>query len=172
MNSIKIRKATFSDSQKIYELSVQNILFDYDEDRNEGFLVSSYSKEQYEELISNVDFFYVAEKNGAVIAFILAFFDNTILDDVLNNLIEKYVGRKFVLIKQICVDKLFVKQGIGNKLYKFLLDYTDHTPILAAIVLKPENTVSINFHEKLGFRQLFEFIPIDGMLRGMWGIRV
>jgi predicted GNAT superfamily acetyltransferase len=168
LHQINIRKAEQSDVERVYELATEYLLAQRQQAPKGGFLVSSYSKEDYLGYIDKAGYFFVAEDDGEIIAFILAYSSNAITDDALTQLTDRHVGRGFVLIKQICVDPSHTKRGVGRKLYTFIAKQTAPLPLLAAIVLDPENRASVRFHNKLGFSKILEFIPTDGMLRGMW----
>lgn len=170
MPSIIILKATLSDAKQIHELAQKNELSKLDGDLSSGFLISAFSISEYKKFIySPKYYFYVAKENNTVVAFIFAYPNDLIPEKTLEHLTLEYVGMPFFLIKQICVDPNYKKKGIGKRLYNLVLRYcSNQSPTLAAIVLDPLNTTSINFHERMGFNKLFEFLPDDGMKRGIW----
>jgi L-amino acid N-acyltransferase YncA len=73
----------------------------------------------------------------------------------------------FVIIKQICIDPKQHHKGYGTLLYSFLMNKVKQN-IFAAIVLQPINQVSINFHKKMGFKNVFTVTPEDQIKRAVF----
>jgi ribosomal protein S18 acetylase RimI-like enzyme len=166
---MQIRKATSSDLGHIHHLAEAHALNREDIRHATGFLVSTYSLSDYEHLLAQAEYFYVAESDSRIVGFIVAYSEKFVVGDFPTTRLEAYTGPHFIVIKQVCVDTREARRGTGSKLYRHLMNETLSSPLVAAIVLQPENRVSINFHRKLGFRQLLTFTPSDGMLRGVWG---
>ena len=140
----------------------------------QGFLVSGYDTEKYRVLLDKTDLFFVAESDGAIAGFLLAF-DSTAIgsDETINSVLKHGLFRPFVLIKQIAVGKAYVRQGVAGRLYAHLMGIEGNKDFAAAIVTEPRNSASIGFHEKYGFSHVLDFEAppdADGEIRprGIW----
>ncbi|WP_163536380.1 GNAT family N-acetyltransferase [Gracilibacillus sp. YIM 98692] len=164
-----MRKARLSDVNKIAEMALENSLSQLSEEekKNNGFLVSGYTKEQYQQYIKDCEHFYVVEKEGELQGFLLGFLDTELNNSKVNQAYKKHAASSFVVIKQICVAKNAQKQGVGKKLYRFFID-TVKQPIYLAVVMEPYNAGSVKFHEKLGFHLFAEITPEDDMKRALF----
>ena len=67
-----------------------------------GFLVSGFSRGEYEDFVDRADYFYLIEEQGRVRAFLLAYSDDRIqADEWVNNLLRHVHPDPFILLKQI-----------------------------------------------------------------------
>jgi len=166
---MNIRRAQLEDAEKIYELAMSNSLDGLKKgNRNHGFLVSNYDLELYKEYILNNRYFWVLEDEGKICAFLLAFTREEIDPEALvNKKILAYCNDDFVIIKQVCVVPDSYRQGYGTQLYSALMDEIKQN-IFAAVVLKPVNKASIDFHQEMGFRVAFTVTPEDGIMRAIF----
>jgi predicted GNAT superfamily acetyltransferase len=132
-----------------------------------GFLVSAYSEADYAAMISNM---LVAERGTEVIGFVLYFpHPESLSAASYSSAFSEYLDdRPFVLIKQIGIARKHSGLGVGRALYSALNDRFKGLPTAAAIVLEPENTRSISFHEAQGFRKIGEHSGGDGRRKGLW----
>lgn len=165
-----IRKARLEDAHAITELAAENAIANLDtpQMKHKGFLVSNYSKEQYETFIHENELFYVLEDSGKIQGFLLAFHDYDLnYDNLVNKRIRKHAKNNFVVIKQICIRREVRKQGYGRMLYEYLMSSVDKD-IFLAVVLEPYNEASVHFHDKLGFKQVFTVHAEDQMKRGIY----
>ena len=134
-----------------------------------GFLVSGFEEQDYWELMARANYFYALLENQDVIGFLLAYSSDRIQDSEWLNLLIKYRNRvPFFVIKQICIRSERTREGLATSLYQYCLSQAKEQYGFAAIVLNPINYASIAFHEKLGFKKIFEEIPPDGIRRGVW----
>ena len=134
-----------------------------------GFLVSDFKKKDYQSFLSYCNYFYVLLEQENVLGFLLAYSSDRIQKNEWLNLQIKFEHPEpFVLIKQICIRPDQVGRGLGKLLYKHLFEQASEEKFFAAIVLQPPNHSSIAFHEKLGFKKLFETTPPDFISRGVW----
>ncbi len=166
----KIIKARTSDIDAIKTLSNQYQFSKLSnlEKKTHGFLVSDFNESSYLYFIDKAEFFFVLLVNDTTEGFILAYTDKFMDDnEYLKSKIIK-VNRPFIIIKQICIDKANLKRGYGKKMYNTLFHKVKNLPIVVAIVIEPYNLASIEFHKKLGFRELFQFKPNDKLQRSMW----
>jgi hypothetical protein len=53
-------------------------------------------------------------------------------------------------------------------LYYHVLEQWQQSPVIAAVVNKPPNEASARFHKKLGFQELTQLTPPDGLPRVVW----
>lgn len=65
---------------------------------------------------------------------------------------------KFFYVDRIGIAKSFKNKGLGTFLYKKIVDLNknDNIKICAEVNVKPFNEESVNFHEKMGFKAVFE----------------
>lgn len=134
-----------------------------------GFLVSNFQEADYRDFLDRANHFYVLLEQENVCGFVLAYSNDRIQSDEWLNLpIESRHPAPFVFVKQTCVRPDLAGRGLATLLYRYLLSQTQGWPLFAVIVLEPLNHRSIVFHEKHGFKKLFEITPPDGMLRGVW----
>lgn len=173
ISPVKISNATHKDLRQIKQIADNYALAEKRDNSDQGFLVSCFTMRDYENFLSYADYFYVTRMNDQVKGFLLAYSNKHIKKtEWLNNQIKESYRHPFILIKQICVDKSNSGSGIASQLYRELLKNSGNLALIAAIVLEPRNDRSIRFHQKLGFQQLLTATPADGMLRGIWAIRV
>lgn len=171
-----VRSAMPNDSSSLVKLASSVALPNLDPAKlnDTGFLVSGFTEKQYSSFIQSAEHFLVLHVGEELVAFLLAYGSEQIVDPVKEELnmyikTEMCDGGKFVLIKQICVSPKLKhrRHGYGKMLYKELyariLHYYDHEstprPIFTAIVKEPANPVSIRFHEKVGFENVKEYTP-------------
>lgn len=174
--AINIRQVNQDDLIEILAIANQWSLANLSEtEAKEGFLVSAFVLEQYQDYLANAEYFYLAEVEGRIEAFLLAYESESIApSELTNTLLKCNVAESFVLIKQICVRKSSTKsKGCAASLYQHLHENQPSKSNLAAIVLEPLNKRSITFHERNGFHQLCNITPPadkDGKvrLRGIW----
>jgi predicted GNAT superfamily acetyltransferase len=172
-NTIEIRSAVLDDIPQIFELAESLALqgLSSEERSKKGFLVSSFTIEDYLRLLGYVDHFYVAVQNSKLVAFMLAYSSIHIQDDEWLNLrIRDKYRSPFILIKQVVVAKEFMGKGIATSLYEYLMQCNSNMSYFVAVVLDPPNFRSIALHERLGFKQVCTATPPDHIPRGVWMI--
>ena len=134
-----------------------------------GFLASRFEEEDYQAFVRRANHFYVLLDNKTLSGFVYAYSSDRIQDDErLNLLIKSRHPDPFIVIKQICVRQDSIGRGLGTCLYRHLFGQVHGYPIFTAILLEPVNHRSITFHERHGFKKVYEITPPDGMLRGVW----
>ena len=134
-----------------------------------GFLVSDFEEEDYRDFLHRANHFYVLLQNRKLLGFMLAYSSDRIQDDEwLNLLIKSRHPDDFVLIKQICIQPEVTGRGLATSLYQYLVSQVQGCPLFAAIALEPVNHGSIAFHERHGFRKVFQATPPDGIRRDVW----
>jgi predicted GNAT superfamily acetyltransferase len=134
-----------------------------------GFLVSNFHEEDYRGFIDRADHFYVLLEDRKLCGFLYAYScDRNKDNEWLSLLIKSRHPAPFIMIKQICIRSDLIGRGLAASLYQHLFSQAREYPLFAAIVLEPVNQRSIIFHERHGFRKVFQITPPDGMLRGIW----
>lgn len=134
-----------------------------------GFLVSNFNEEDYRVFVHRANHFYVLLENRNLYGFLYAYSSDRIHhDDWLNLLIKSRYPDPFVAIKQICIRSDLTGGGLATSLYQHLFNQVQKCRLFAVIVLEPVNHRSIIFHERHGFRKVFQVTPPDGILRGIW----
>lgn len=174
--SITVRKAEHNDLPSIHKISEQVALkaLDQKQAAQSGFLVSAFSLSTYERYLQAQQYFYVAESDGEIMGFLLAYESAAIApEETLNTLLRTNLQDSFVLIKQICVAQQHAGRGVASTLYAHLFKNTATPRFAAAVVLEPYNEASVRFHERKGFHKLCDIVPpvdADGVLRmrGIW----
>lgn len=165
-----IRKARVQDAKRIYEIAKSNSLTQLTKKETvlSGFLVSEFDLDTYIKYIKNLEQFYVLEKNGDVKAFILAFKDDELDNDlIVNKKIRNYAKNSYCVIKQVCVDKDCHRKGYATKLYDYYINSVEGD-IYLSIVFEPYNSASVQFHTKMGFQERFTVIAEDNIKRGIF----
>jgi len=169
---VSIRKVKEDDLHLILDMANANSLKNISDDQkisDKGFLVSSFSLKDYQEFLEDGDYFFLAECDGEVKGFLLAYSSESIKDnDVTNKLLEKNMLLPFIVIKQIVISKGNTGKGIASKLYQYIFDVKPEIEFLSAIVTEPYNKRSIDFHKKMGFYHHCDITPpagADGKIR-------
>lgn len=167
-----IRPAAVADIPHVHAMAKQYLLSSLTPDQRvkNGFLVSNFSIEHYERLLRKAEGFFVLEAGQGPGAFILSYTDaQADAKDPVVQRLKQNIQTPFLIIKQICVDQKTQRSGAGRSLYQHLDEQFPGMAQFAAVVLDPENTPSIVFHERLGFSRQFEMSGSDGYPRGIWG---
>ena len=134
-----------------------------------GFLVSDFQEADYRDFLRRANHFYIVLENENVCGFVLAYSNDRIQENEWLNLrIQSRHSDPFIVIKQICIRPDLIGTGLATLLYQHLFNQTQGCPLFTAIVLEPLNNRSVVFHEKRGFKKVFQITPPDGMLRGVW----
>ncbi|MFW5841657.1 MAG: N-acetyltransferase family protein [Bacillota bacterium] len=161
-----IRKAILNDANAVYHIAKQNQLIDTK--KQSSFLVSDFTIDDYKAFIQTLKHFYVYVNKDTVLGFLFAY-EKDDLDLMLrvNQQIVHDAKNPFLVIKQVGIDPEQKRQGIGSKLYSFLMDKTDHD-IYLAVTLVPYNKASMAFHKHMNFVQVFNVNEKDGIKRAIF----
>lgn len=170
MSDITLKQAEPSDIESVLELhrryQVDSIA---PEDRADGFVTTSFTKDQLNQLIEKENGLFIAKLNDKVIAYVMAaswsfwkawpIFDYLIKE--LPNL--TYQGRQLTTDNSyqygpICIDKYFRKSGLLESIFEFAkVEMSKSFPILVTFVNK-NNERSFQAHKrKLGLDVIQEF---------------
>lgn len=137
-----IRTAEQRDFKRIVELNESLVHF-----------LSPMDLDRLSILDQSSDLHKVVEVDEKVVAFLLAFRENTDYDSVNYQWFNETYDQ-FLYIDRIVVDTEYHHLGIGKQLYDFISEYAKANQIhrvTAEIDIKPENPVSLAFHKKNGF---------------------
>ncbi|TDT43553.1 hypothetical protein DES49_1373 [Halospina denitrificans] len=168
----EIRAAISEDVAPVHSLAEDWVLQDLSpsEAAEKGFLVSNFTPAEYRCFVQVANGFFVLESDGRIEAFILAYTDDRICpNDSVSLSIRDFHPGPFLLIKQICARRGSPLRGSAGRLYEHATRAFPGLAQYAAVVLEPENTRSIHFHEHHGFHKCYEIQAPDGRIRGIWG---
>lgn len=163
---VAVRPATFSDLDSIMEIAsmLDVSVQDAPIARDTGFLVSGYSRSDYEAFLPLL---LVAVAGDVVAGFIFSMRRAEIPAGV------KYTAPLFVaagdgdflLIKVVGVHPDWKSRGIGSLLYRTVIAET-RLPVFAAVVTGPVcNERSLTFHRRFGFVECARYDTDEGMPR-------
>jgi predicted GNAT superfamily acetyltransferase len=134
-----------------------------------GFLVSSFTIEDYSNFLEQADYFYVVLDHGSILAFLLAYSSDRIKpDEWLNLLIKERYPNPFILIKQICVQREMSGKDLASDLYQHLIAQAPAIPFFTVIVEDPPNPRSVALHHKFDFTRVFSETPPGERPRNVW----
>lgn len=171
---MEIRVATHEDVDTIHALAEQWLLSHQEAPEKTGFLISNFSKDAYHGYIDSAEYFWVAETDGEIDAFLLAYSSKSIKpEEIVNSCLRYSMTEDFILIKQICANRNSSVRGAAFKLYNKLFKEMNEDFALAAVVNEPLNTKSVEFHQRAGFGHLWDLTPppdFDGetRIRSIW----
>ena len=170
---IRIRSADLTDAEGVFQLA-ESMMHDpsaRDPAQEGGFLVSGYSRRQYEEFVTQLDHFYVATRvsTEAVVGFVVAYSNQEAYKGDWTTSLLLHIHRgPFMVIKQVAVAQDERGSGIASALYDHILNQANGRPVFAAVVTDPPNDASNRLHLRMGFEPLFEATPPDETPRRVW----
>ena|GEM_PF-329063 len=152
--------------KRVTEIAHENALGQVleSEERQYGFLTADLNEEEYREYLQETDYFYVVEVDGRIEGFVLACESGTVRGDNEMSRLLSLAYPEAVLIRQVCVSRDRVSQGIGRLLYQRLFLTTGELAVVAVVVVEPLNGRSVGFHQKMGFSPIEELMS-DGKRR-------
>jgi predicted GNAT superfamily acetyltransferase len=135
----------------------------------EGFLVSDFTRDQYEGLVRQSDHAFVAASEHDVVGFLLGYRGDQarLFDDYVATTLAPELA-SFVVAKQIAVDPANTNRGVGRRLYRFLMARLGGRSLIAATVDDPPNNRSRALHRGLGFIDKYHVRHPDGRNRTVW----
>lgn len=98
----------------------------------------------------------VAEQDGYIAAFLLAFADGTSYDSSNYRWFDERYGN-FLYVDRVVVAGSAQGRGFGGALYRDLIDFgqeTGRTALVCEFDVDPPNPGSQRFHERFGFREV------------------
>ncbi len=144
-NGIVIREAMPEDYGEILRLNEESVQF-----------LSPMNLDRLRHLKNECELFWVAENQGKIQAFIIAFREGADYDSVNYQWFENHYD-KFLYIDRIVVDIGARKAGLGKLIYDAIFIYAGKSAvnqITAEIDIEPANPVSLRFHERYGFHEV------------------
>ncbi len=167
LSKISVRRAQEGDEEGVYKIACS--VSERERDSYQGFLIDDYPVDPgyyidlFADRIKNLKYFYVAELNGKIIGFSLAYkkemwirynpdwidninwhpsFDMSLLDD-------------FVLIDKTAIEAEYTGEGIGSKIYRRIIEdmrENDIHYIFSETVVNPiPNFASLAFRQKQNY---------------------
>ena len=115
-------------------------------------------------LIDMSEMFKVVEVNGEVAAFLIAVREEKEYKSVNYLWFSKNYDR-FLYIDRVVVSEKYQGMGIGKLIYNEVFSHAKNTgidKITAEIDIKPENPISLKFHERFGFKEVGKQLVSDG----------
>jgi len=140
-----IRDASAADFERILQLNEESVHF-----------LSPLTLARLETLHAEAAYHRVIDQNGEIAGFLLAFREGTNYDS--SNYVwftERY--DQFLYVDRIVVSKDFQGQGIGDKLYDDLFEFSRNSGvarITCEFDIDPPNDASRRFHERFGFSEV------------------
>ena len=138
---VKISKQYLKDAHKIYNYYIINSYSNFEEKK---ISFNQFNK-NYINVVNNKLPYLVALKDKKVVG--LAY---------LNKFREKS-GYRFAFENTIYIHNKYIKQGIGSKLLKALIDNSKknkNIKLIIAVIGSIDNQSSIKIHQKLGFKKV------------------
>jgi len=164
--NITIAPVEVDDINKIIEIQKMFLLSEDTSIKN-GFLVCSFTENEYKRFLEDGYIMLKAKCNEEIIGAIIAFESNKISQDDVNNSLLKYsIKSDFILIKQIFIHPSFQRNGIASLLYEKIKEL--NKILVVVTVIDPFNLASFKFHKKNSFLEFLHFIPNadkDGKIR-------
>lgn len=160
-----VRKAKLTDAKKIKVLA-DTLEFGNLIEKN-GFLVSRFTLDDYEKIISQNSIVYIYESDSnQILGFLIAFkisHGNFPIDIKIPRIIREITDGlgEYIIIKQIAVHPDAQKRGVATKLYEYFFDQYDKNEVFTVIVSEPQNKPSQNFHIQFGFSKLAQSKSLD-----------
>jgi predicted GNAT superfamily acetyltransferase len=148
-----LRRATAADFPAVLQLNEQSVQF-----------LSPLSTQRLARLHGEAALHCVVERDGAAIAFLLAFREGVAYDSVNYGWFAARYPR-FLYVDRVVVARHARADGIGTRLYQHAFRHAARSgvPILACeFDIEPPNPVSAGFHTRFGFREVGRQAVADG----------
>ncbi len=142
MSEINIRKVQKKDLSRVLEM-------------NEDALphVNSIPISEFENFTDITSFFVVAEVKNELAGFLIALSPGEEYDSENYRYFTEHY-EQFDYVDRIVIDRKFRGQGLGKALYFFLKENTVQGRITCEVNIEPPNPKSMEFHTKIGFREV------------------
>ena len=148
-----IRPATAADVDAVVSLNLASVS-----------VLSPMDSARLELLTTMSELFWIAEIDGQVAAFLLAFTDGKHCDSINYQWFTQRF-KHFLYIDRVVIDESFRRLGIANQLYQAIKAYAGKHQLhwlCAEIDLKPSNPPSLAFHQAQGFIEIGQQQVADG----------
>lgn len=147
-DELQMRRATMQDAEGVKRLTKQLVDFrckTFDEKR---FLFGLRKRIQD----TKIHHFFVCTLNNEVVGM-------TLMELIPTNPTEAYLNTLFV-------DNQHQRQGVGKKMFYFIMDYLKSLGIKTVIInVRKNEPMEIGFFEKYGFKTDFELKPFTSMVK-------
>jgi ribosomal protein S18 acetylase RimI-like enzyme len=147
-DQLQVRHATMKDAEGVKQLTKQLVAYrckTFDEKR---FLFGLRKRIQD----TKTHHFFVCTLNDKVVGM-------TLFELIPSNPTEAYLNTLFV-------DNQYQRQGVGKKLFDFIMDYLKQLKIKTIIInVRKNEPMEIGFFEKFGFKTDFELKPFTSMVK-------
>lgn len=171
---------TTSDSKKdldgIIDLQKSNLAANlaFDEIQSQGFVTVIHTYEQLSKL-NHIEKHIIAKDNEKVIGYLLAMTHhsksdipillpmfNVFDDTTFNN--KKIADYNYIVVGQVCIDKLYRGKGILDKCYAVYREYYSDKYDFAITEIATTNTRSLNAHKRIGFKEIKTYTSPDNIV--------
>ena len=167
LDKINIRRAHKGDEIGVYKIACS--VTEGGRDSYQGFLIDDfhlypdYYIDQYKDRIENLRYFYVAELNGEIVGFSLAYkkemwlkYNPTWIEDIYwHPSFEMSHLDDFILIDKTAIEAKHTGKGIGSKIYRRIIEdmkENDIHYIFSETVVNPlPNFASLAFRQKQNY---------------------
>ena len=142
---VEIRGYTESDTTAVLRLNAESVA-----------VLSPMDGPRFRSLAAMADVLHVAEVDGRVIGFLMAFGDERAYDSV-NYRWFAARFKRFLYIDRVAVDPAYRGAGIGKQFYEVAKRYARLAGLawlVAEVDVDPPNSASLTFHDRLGFVEL------------------
>lgn len=145
MDPLLLRDATAADFARIVQLNADEVAF-----------TSAMDLDRLRALHAMAALHRVAERDGAVVGFLLAFTDSAAYDGANYRWFAQHYPR-FLYVDRIVVDRAAARGGVGRRLYEDLFAHARRLGIgrvTCEYDIDPPNPASRAFHERFGFLEV------------------
>ena len=173
---MQLKLATINDIDEVLKLhNKYQINSIQEEDKEDGFITTAFTKEQLSRLIEDEQGLFIAKKDGKIIAYVMAaswqfwsmwpMFAHMIKD--LPNL--EYLGKKLSIDNSyqygpVCIDKSFRGSGVLEKIFDFArVHMSKRYPILVTFINRINSRSYTAHTKKLGLEVIKEFAYNDNI---------
>ncbi|REL25670.1 GNAT family N-acetyltransferase [Thalassotalea euphylliae] len=145
MSSPIIRPATAADADVVLSLNLASVA-----------VLSPMDSARLELLTTTSELFWIAELDGQVAAFLLAFTDGKCYDSINYRWFAQRF-KDFLYIDRVVIGESFRRMGIASQFYQAIKAYAGKHQLhwlCAEIDLTPANPASLAFHQAQGFIEI------------------
>ena len=150
----KISKKYLKSAHKIYNYYIRNSYSNFEE--NEVTYKDFYKN--YENIINKK------------LPYLVALYDEKVVGIAYLNQFREKSGYRFAFENTIYIHNHYIKQGIGSKLLKALIDCSKKNKkikLIVAVIGSIDNQSSIKIHQKLGFKKVGKLTKV-GFKKNKW----
>lgn len=152
----KIVKAELHHLEEICEISKKLL---HEQKNENGFLVQELKFEDIKDYLSE---FYVSLTENKVSGYIWINKEYPKLRLSNTTFTENIDLERVIYIKQVAVNPDFARRGIATNIYNYIFEQFTNQEIVACVATKPLiNQPSINYHLKLGFKEIGTLVIPD-----------